>query len=243
MKTVLITGVSDGIGESLARQYLQQGHRVLGVSRRTPAFTHEHFIWQQADLTDVEQVISSITALGERTAWAHLDVVFLNAGKFGTSPKRSEYISVSDFMDVMALNVGAVKATMDTLLNLSWRPSCVVASASISGKRPRPGMVSYATSKAALNALIKLYHLENPDIQFLPLGLCNVGTHLYEHATTDIGPDLPELLALKERAQQPGYVVTPDERAAHMIHVLESPVLADLEWGEFYEIRDLLKLI
>ena len=36
-KNILITGVSSGIGEGLAREYLRQGATVWGLSRRCPA--------------------------------------------------------------------------------------------------------------------------------------------------------------------------------------------------------------
>ncbi|MFN3920697.1 MAG: SDR family NAD(P)-dependent oxidoreductase, partial [Methylohalobius sp.] len=36
-KTLLITGVSKGLGRALAEEFLTQGHRVLGCSRNVKA--------------------------------------------------------------------------------------------------------------------------------------------------------------------------------------------------------------
>ena len=36
MKNILITGVSSGFGKVMAQALAAQGHRIYGVSRRTP---------------------------------------------------------------------------------------------------------------------------------------------------------------------------------------------------------------
>ncbi|MBB5409778.1 MULTISPECIES: SDR family NAD(P)-dependent oxidoreductase [unclassified Paraburkholderia] len=239
MKTVLITGVSRGIGAALSRAYLARGYQVCGIARVAPlAQPGLHFV--TADLTDFDHVKDAVADLHRQVGGQQLDTLFLNAGTFGEPPARAERVDTHQFLDVIRINVAAVKATLDACLNLGWRPRRAVASASVSGKRPRAGMVSYATSKAALNALIKIYQLENPDIEFLPLGLCNVGTDAYSTMTSGVGADLSELHALKQRASTPGYVVTADERARAIIDVLEVAPSLNLTWGEFYEIRELL---
>ncbi len=241
MSVVLITGVSAGIGLALAQQYLALGYRVGGLSRHQPALQHPNFYWQQCDLRCYDEVEATFSLLKQQLGPEPLEIAFLNAGTFGASPKRAEQVSMAEFEWVMSLNVMAVKATLDALLKLEWRPQKAVASASISGQRPRAGMVSYATSKAALNALIRLYQLENPDIDFLSLGLCNVRTSVYHAITDGVTEELPELLALKQRASKPGYVIEAEQRAADIIQVLNHWPLLELTSGEFYEIRELLK--
>jgi NAD(P)-dependent dehydrogenase (short-subunit alcohol dehydrogenase family) len=49
-KTILITGVSSGIGRAAALRSLHDGYRVVGTSRRRPDFEHSAFSWVQADL-------------------------------------------------------------------------------------------------------------------------------------------------------------------------------------------------
>jgi len=48
-KTVIITGVSRGIGKAIAQKFMEEGFNVVGVSRRKPKYKITHYI--QADLT------------------------------------------------------------------------------------------------------------------------------------------------------------------------------------------------
>ena len=238
-KTVLITGISKGIGKALGQACLQRGYRVCGISRETPA-PDLNITFEQADITTFDQVFEAVARLKVRVQHAPLDIVFLNAGTVGDPPNYAHKVSSDAFLKVLTVNVAGVKATIDACLTSGWRPTLAVASASISGKRPRPGISSYATSKAALNALIKAYQLENPDIYFLPLGLCNVRTATHA-AMVAAHEALPELDAFKQRAQQPGYVVSPEQRAEDIMAIVEKLPQLNLIKGEFYEIRELLK--
>lgn len=242
MHRILISGISRGIGAELARHYLQRGDIVCGLSRAQPKdlAPHPNLHLLQADLTQFSQIAPAVQQLAALSGVAGFDTVFANAGTFGPSPRRADQVQVEDFMQVMALNTGGVKALIDACLHLPQRPGWVIASGSISGKRPRAGMLSYAVSKAALNALIMTYQLENPDVFFLPLGLCNVATDL-SAVIHRAGAEFPELLALRQRMQdQPGYVATPSQRAQQMAHVHENADALGLTPGEFVEIRDLL---
>ncbi|MBY6242610.1 SDR family oxidoreductase [Methylosinus sp. Sm6] len=241
MRTVLITGVSTGIGHALAKLYLSRGFRVCGVSRRTPLDLADHpeMIFIRYDLTRFEGIASLVDELLSRAHVATPEILFLNAGRFGSPPKRADETSISEFQETLAVNLVAVKAVLDACLSRSERPQCVVFSASISALRPRAGMLSYAVSKAALNALAQLYGIENPDVFFAVLGLCNVDTKV---ARTIMQADdrFDDLVALRGRAMTiPGYLSSPDERARHLAAVLEQRAELGLQSGRFKEIREL----
>jgi NAD(P)-dependent dehydrogenase (short-subunit alcohol dehydrogenase family) len=243
-KSVLITGVSRGIGAGLAREYLSRGYVVAGVSRNRPdaLLDHPNMRFAAADLTDFDAVRPAIQLLQAQMENTTFETLFLNAGEYGPEPSRAENVSTQTFMKVLGLNVAAVKATLDACLTLGFLPKRAVASASISGLRPRAGMSNYATSKAALNALIKVYQLENPQIEFLPLGMCTVNTDLTK-TFASVGPDLPELYALVHRALQPGYLASPDTRATDVAQLLDHANDLDLAWGDFHEIRELIPIL
>lgn len=240
INTVLITGISKGIGAALCTACLQRGYKVCGISRSLPVYDHPNLLFEQADLTQFDQVITTVDRLKQRVQSDSLDIVFLNAGTFGDPPAYADDVSMDAFLKVFMINVAAVKATIDACLSLDWRPKLALASASISSQRPRPGIMSYATSKAALNALLKAYQLENPDIHFLPLGLCNVRTDTHE-AMMKVDETLPELYTLKQRAKQLGYVVSPEQRAADVMTIIDKLPQLALTKGQFYEIRELLE--
>ncbi|MDE9453697.1 SDR family oxidoreductase [Xenorhabdus bovienii] len=246
-KCVLITGVSSGIGEALAKMFLSNGFIVCGIARKTPGLwvKHANMHFFQLDLTDFSEIQNIFLKFKNIIHGMEFKYLFLNAGKFGPSPKECVDISVSELIDVYKLNVVSVKATIDTCIKLDMIPEYAVASASISGLRPRAGMLAYASSKAALNSLIKIYQLENKNIKFIALGLCNVQTNIMD--TIDKYNDepyrFPELYALSQRAKNPGYVVSPEQRAIDIKQILDNVELIDLDFGEFYEIRDLMLIL
>lgn len=240
MKTVLITGVSAGIGHALAKLYLARGFQVCGVSRRVPAdlVDHPHMKFARFDLTCFDSVARVIGDVLDSAGVGCPETMFLNAGAFGSGPKRADETSIVEFREVLNINLIAVKAVLDACLSRPERPLCVAFSASVSAIRPRAGMLSYSVSKAALNALAKLYAIENPDIFFAVLGLCMVDTDLARGAMR-AADRFDELAALRTRANTPGYLATPDERARHLAAVLDNRAEMGLQSGQFKEIREL----
>ncbi|OTA19014.1 SDR family oxidoreductase [Xenorhabdus beddingii] len=241
---VIITGVSSGIGEALAKIFLINGFIVCGVARRIPGFwvNHPNMHFFQLDLTNLDEIQKIFLMFKNIIHGMKFKYLFLNAGKFGSSPKKSVDISVHELIDTYKLNVVSVKATIDTCIKLSMIPEYAVASASISGLRPRAGMLAYASSKAALNNLIKIYQLEHKNIKFISLGLCNVRSGIMDAIDkyNDDPYQFPELYALLQRAKDPGYVVSPEQRAMDIKQLLDRIEYLGLEFGEFYEIRDLI---
>ncbi|HEK1769977.1 TPA: SDR family oxidoreductase [Pseudomonas putida] len=239
MAHIFITGVSSGIGLALARLHLERGDEVWGISRRVPTALLEHprMHFRALDLCAGEAVQPVLQAfIGETT----FETAYLNAGTFGSAPELASNTPVESFRSVLELNLVAVKWVLDLLLCRQAKVSQVVFSASVSGIRQRAGMLSYSVSKAALNALAKVYQLENPQVFFAVLGLCNVATTV---AQTILQADerFPELVALRERSTQPGYIVTAQQRAAQIVELLGRRHAIALQSGQFYEVRALLE--
>jgi len=101
-RTVLVTGASSGIGRAIARNLLQQGHRVLGVSRDSGKFTRhmDHFTPVQLDLSRLNDIPQKIRELEQ--AFPELDAAVFCAGKgqFGSV----EEFSYAQIEDLMTLN-------------------------------------------------------------------------------------------------------------------------------------------
>ena len=83
-KTWLVTGASQGLGLSLARQLLEQGYNVAAISRNEAALrkavglTNGHFLPLQAAVTDEAAVGRAVEAA--ITQFGRIDVVVNNAG-------------------------------------------------------------------------------------------------------------------------------------------------------------------
>ncbi|PYB72020.1 short-chain dehydrogenase [Pseudomonas sp. LB-090624] len=239
MRHVFISGVSSGIGHALAALHLARGDEVWGVSRRVPEDLQQHpgFHFRALDLCAPERAYPALQMFLGETCF---DTAYLNAGTFGHAPELAVSTSVDAFREVLDLNVVAVKWVLDLLLCRDSQPRQVVFSASVSGIRQRAGMLSYSVSKAALNALAKVYHLENPEVFFAVFGLCNVDT-LVAQTILNADERFAELVALRERSGQPGYIVSPAKRAEDIVTLLGCRHALALQSGQFYEVRQLLE--
>ncbi|MDQ7743670.1 coniferyl-alcohol dehydrogenase [Hydrogenophaga pseudoflava] len=78
-KTIVITGVSSGIGSDTAKLLRLQGARVIGVDRNDPMLTLDGFV--KADLSTPEAIDDAIAQLPQR-----IDALCNIAGVPGTAP-------------------------------------------------------------------------------------------------------------------------------------------------------------
>ncbi len=78
-KTVLITGVSRGIGKSLAEKFISHGYSVVGGSRSTTAisFSEQNFKHFQLDLTDDQSIQTFVEAIDKQNL--QFDFIINNA--------------------------------------------------------------------------------------------------------------------------------------------------------------------
>lgn len=78
-KTIVITGVSSGIGSDTAKLLRGQGARVIGIDRNDPALTLDGFV--KADLSGPEAIDAAVAQLPGR-----IDALCNIAGVPGTAP-------------------------------------------------------------------------------------------------------------------------------------------------------------
>ncbi|MFC1482749.1 SDR family oxidoreductase [Candidatus Margulisiibacteriota bacterium] len=105
-KTILITGVSSGIGYDCA-QVLSKDHNVVGCSRHSPPGEHS-FDWQCVDITNDNQITSFVDYI--QNSYLDLNVIVHNAGMeiFKPSYEKSfeeiETIYKTNLISVVKLN-------------------------------------------------------------------------------------------------------------------------------------------
>ncbi len=243
-KIAFVTGVSSGIGFEMAQKLLENGYLVYGCSRRLPEklINYPNFKYQKIDLAKLDEIEENLQLLFDKKKSLKFDLIFLNAGWFGKPPNLAVKTELLDFQKVLNINMTANKVIIDYLLKSNFQIDICLISSSIAGIRMRSGMLSYSVSKAALNAMIKIYSLENPQIFFALLGLCNVDTDLGR--TVVSGDNLhffPELQLLKERIKQPGYIVKAEDRAKQIYDLISSGKIKSIvKSGDFAEIREII---
>ena len=197
-KTILITGVSRGLGHGIALACLNRGDTVLGLGRSAAADleSHRDFHFTKADVANSEQCATALdTLLSDRSL---LDCAILNAGVLGPIADMHDQ-SVDTMKDVLDVNLWANKNLLDLLLSRDLPISQIVAissGASVNGNR---GWGGYSLSKAALNMLVKLYANEREDIHFSALapGLVDTGMQEQLRKLPDDVP-FPSVAKLKQ---------------------------------------------
>jgi len=171
MATILITGANRGLGLEFAKQYAQDGWRVLACCREpknADALSQiedefPNLTVLQLDLADLTQ----IDQLAKQLDGTAIDVLLNNAGVYGdTSGHGFGNLDYEQWSKTMTINVFApVKLTEAFLPHLqSGTQKIVVAMSSLMGSmedNSSGGSILYRSSKAALNAAMKSVAIDN----------------------------------------------------------------------------------
>lgn len=232
---ILITGVSSGIGHGLARELLDQGNTVYGVSRRTPrGLEHPRFHFGALDLARFDDIAPAMHELVP--SGTMLDLVVLNAGVLGEIRDLAK-TSLTDLRWVMDVNVWSAKVFLDALWAHGVTTASVIGISSGAAVKGHRGWGAYAVSKAALNMLIQVYAVERPDVHFLALAPGLVDTGMQEYMRTL--PDTPEYASVKRLKEAHGTPNMPDPTtfAKRLVELL--PGLKNQPTGSFVDVRNL----
>jgi len=179
---ILITGTSKGLGEGLAKYYLNKGYIVIGLSRssNTDLRSYENFTYYSVDLSDLDSLPAKFKSILVNTP--KIDLAILNAGILGKIADMRES-SLTNIKKVMDTNVWSNKILIDNLVkyNIPNQIVAISSGAAISGSR---GWNAYSLSKAALNMLISLYADEIPEVHFSALAPGLVDTQMQEYISS-----------------------------------------------------------
>ncbi|MBC8291116.1 MAG: SDR family NAD(P)-dependent oxidoreductase, partial [Planctomycetes bacterium] len=163
--TAFVTGVSTGIGFGLTEELLHRGWRVIGLSRREPAFTNpaERFSFCSIDVADSETLVENVSVLLSDTT--HVDLAVLNAGVLGVISDLAD-ATLDDLQNTMNVNVWSNKLILDALFAGGRTVHQVVTISSGAAVNGNRGWGGYSISKTALNKLTCLYAKEQPGTHF-----------------------------------------------------------------------------
>jgi len=168
---VFITGATSGIGESLARQYADQGATLGLVGRRTELLTKiKSKIKTPCDIYAVD--VTDQKALQKAAShfmkkYGAPDIVIANAG-VSTGTLAGEKEDLHTFKRVIEINLFGVIHTFLPFIEAFKKKKSgqLVGIASVAGIRGLPGSGAYSTSKAAL-----INYLESLRIEMKPFGI------------------------------------------------------------------------
>jgi len=174
-KNVLITGVSRGLGYHISRQFLAEGHNVIGLSRSplddtVPLSTlkaNVNFTYYQVDITNQQEVTKTLSDI--YSSGITLDIVILNAG--GIANDTQEGLDYANFAKIIELNFLSAMRIIGIVLPkfLERKSGVFVAISSVAAIRALSSSIGYPASKSALSMAfegLRLHH-SNCNIRFI----------------------------------------------------------------------------
>jgi len=147
MATAIVTGSSSGIGKAIALMLLEEGYRVIGMSRTKGEIEHPSFHPIACDLR------SASALKGVKTELLAEDLILLvNAAGFGRFEPHEE-LSPTIITDMIALNLTApILLSNICLRRLKENQGTIINITSIEATRHSKFSALYTATKAGLRA-------------------------------------------------------------------------------------------
>lgn len=205
-RTVLITGANRGIGLQFARQYGQDGWRVIAACRDPAQATALVEMLPVNDIRPLDVTdLSSVQALAEDLSGQPIDLLIANAGVMSAHPKSSPLdIPIEAWLNDFQVNaLGAIRvaAAFAPHVAASTERKLVAISSLLAsiGSNAMGGHYSYRASKAALNALWRSFAVDHPELiaVLLSPGLLRTDMTRYESAWDTLNDPAPRVTALR----------------------------------------------
>jgi len=237
MQSIVITGVSSGIGHAAAKLLLARGFHVFGNVRtlvhaeRLRAEFGAYFTPLIFDVTDEAAVSAAVGFVHAKLNGERLGGLVNNAGI--VVPGALLDLDVSEFRKQMETNViGPVIVTKAFLpllgadVTLKGAPGRIVMMSSVSGQFGNPLLSPYSTSKFALEGLSESLRRELMlfGIDVITIAPGPVRTPIWDKAEAlDIArfassPYLPVLIRMRAMLAQISEKGLPPERIAALVH-------------------------
>lgn len=190
MQTILITGVSDGIGRALAVQATTGGARVLGIGRRAFPATLAASVAPEdycaADLGEVDATPTIVNFLSERQV-TQLDVLVHNAamGAYG-APASQRSAAIDALLQVNLYT--PITLTHALLPHLRRARGLAAFVSSVHSALPTPDFALYTATKAGLDGFARSLRLEEQGkVDVIVLWPGPTRTHL--HVKSGVPPE------------------------------------------------------
>lgn len=150
-RRALVTGVSSGIGEAIAKLLLAEGWRVVGLSRGMPALSHSGLTHVPVDLADRSALAQALAGLGAFEAVVHAAGILRVGMVGGLDPANGQAM--------WRLHVDAAEQIVEALVpGLPDGARIVfIGSRTAAGSA---GRAQYAASKAALVGMARSFAIE-----------------------------------------------------------------------------------
>ncbi|KAK4555118.1 hypothetical protein LTR86_007884 [Recurvomyces mirabilis] len=191
-KTILISGAANGLGAAFVDAYRTQPNaQILAVDRSPIDVNHENVKRFQVDLADE----ASINTFARHIKDTPMDLVIHSAGIRGLVPRLEEEhhgnveacetleaMDIATMINTFQINAAGTFLLFRSILpnlRLAKDPKVIVMSSRMgslgnnyTGNRAAGSAYAYRASKAALNAIVRSFVIDVPEVTFV---LCHPG--------------------------------------------------------------------
>jgi NAD(P)-dependent dehydrogenase (short-subunit alcohol dehydrogenase family) len=159
-KIALVTGGNSGIGYATAKELKAQGAEVIITGRRSAAVDQAAAELGVAGLLADQGRIEAIEQLAAKVKerYGKIDILFINAGVLGGAD--IEHVTEDVFDSVMNVNFKGAFFTLSRFIPLLQDGASVVFLSSNTASMNVANSSVYSSSKAALNAMMKIAAIE-----------------------------------------------------------------------------------
>jgi NAD(P)-dependent dehydrogenase (short-subunit alcohol dehydrogenase family) len=242
MHAAIVTGVSRGLGASLATALLEHGFTVLGIGRAPgPAPAGARFRFVRFDLADAARIDETIAPeFSALAATRPASVCLINnaatAGPVGTLGT----LAAADVIGSLAVNLAAVVAISNLFCRLFTDPTQLRRIINVSSGAAQTALAGeslYCVAKAGMEMLTRALAVEQmaPTFRAISLRPGIIDTDMQQFARSQPREALPCVDMFREFHSQ-GRLVPPDVVAAKIVDKL---VLGEVEHGRTYSYQEL----
>ena len=180
-KTIIITGVSKGIGLAVVHLFLSKNWKVVGIGRSSPSISHENFHFFPCEISIYSSVIHAIDQANSFLE-NRVDVLLNNAG-FGTFGSITE-LPIDKWEEMFQVNVhGLMYVTREVVpIMKKQQHGHIINISSIAGLNGIVNGSGYAATKHAVKGIShSLYaELRNDGIKVTAVYPGSVKTNFFD---------------------------------------------------------------
>lgn len=241
MKAAIVTGVSRGLGESLAAALLARGFAVTGVGRSSAErLTGEHYRFVRCNLAQVDTIEAALAPVfGEIAASRPRAVCLINNAAVAGPVGALGTLATASIAEALAVNLVAPLALVDLFCRAFTGGSSqlVINISSGAAESPLGGSGPYSVAKAGLEMLTRQVVADQQAANFRAItvrpGVIDTGMQAYMRA---LPREIYANVDMFREFHASGQLVPPDVVAAKIVDRL---VLGDVENGRCYRYKDL----
>ena len=159
-KVAVVTGGNSGIGYAAAKDFIDNGAKVVITGRNAEAVNRAAkelgavgIVADQSSLADTDSLVNQV-----KSQFGKVDILFINAGVVTMAP--IEVLTEEQFDNNMDINFKGAFFTLQKFIPILNEGASVINLSSINAYAGMPNTAVYGASKAALNAITRVAALE-----------------------------------------------------------------------------------